>query len=435
MKASRIVVCVMFFALMIFGWGGYLGSLGEDNREYSSALDEARSLADKQLYVKSLQSYASALSISGEDESVWKEYVDTCRMAYEEGSYAWGSYVEGLRAASYACTSNLDFWRELLNEMKSGGSSSDAYDCAVKAVELGITDEEILETAYKIIYGFRYIGMSYKEIVSSPEGITAVNDGEYWGLLDREGEQIYSLSYRYIGPYGSEGQILLVTDKWKHVVNESGIAQTVVFDGIKSSLAYGNGYIPLQREDGSWYYLNCTDGSESEQYKEVSSFINGTAAVKKETTWQLIDETLSPTGDNFDNIKIHRNGACTYSDVMIASKGGKYSVYSGSGIKQCEFSADDMDLYMGSLIAYKDSNGLWGYVSLDGQIVIQPQFENAKSFSSGLGAVYKNGSWGFINESGRVVIDYQFEDVGYFNNSGCCFVDSGGWQMIELNNN
>jgi len=39
------------------------------------------------------------------------------------------------------------------------------------------------------------------------------------------------------------------------------------------------------------------------------------------------------------------------------------------------------------LIAFKNNNK-WGFVNEEGKIVIEPQYDNAKSFSYGLAAVF-----------------------------------------------
>jgi len=51
-----------------------------------------------------------------------------------------------------------------------------------------------------------------------------------------------------------------------------------------------------------------------------------------------------------------------------------------------------------------------GYIDVDGNVVIKPQFYNAFSFSEGLAAVQlvKDGDFGFINHSGKVVIGPKF---------------------------
>lgn len=59
----------------------------------------------------------------------------------------------------------------------------------------------------------------------------------------------------------------------------------------------------------------------------------------------------------------------------------------------------------------KTTGGLWGYVSVDGQIVIEPTYEQAYRFSEGMAAVKLNGKWGFINSEGIFVVPCEYDEV------------------------
>ena len=59
----------------------------------------------------------------------------------------------------------------------------------------------------------------------------------------------------------------------------------------------------------------------------------------------------------------------------------------------------------------KITGGLWGYISVDGQIVIKPSYEQAYSFSERMAAVKHNDKWGFINAEGLIVVPCEYDDV------------------------
>lgn len=90
---------------------------------------------------------------------------------------------------------------------------------------------------------------------------------------------------------------------------------------------------------------------------------------------------------------------------------------------------------------FRAKNGLMGYKSYLGDVVVQPQFDKARSFAEGLAAVKKNGQWGFINYKGKYIVKpyYQkalsFRDgyakVGYDNRWGV--IDKSGQLTIPLN--
>ena len=66
-------------------------------------------------------------------------------------------------------------------------------------------------------------------------------------------------------------------------------------------------------------------------------------------------------------------------------------------------------------------------------MVIQPEYEDAKSFGANLGAVCKDGLWGYINPGNQMRIEYQFEDCRSFANNGVALIRDGeSWHYIKL---
>jgi serine/threonine protein kinase/predicted DNA-binding WGR domain protein len=76
-------------------------------------------------------------------------------------------------------------------------------------------------------------------------------------------------------------------------------------------------------------------------------------------------------------------------------------------------------------------DGKWGYIDKTGQVVIQPQFDEAKIFSEGLTAVRIGSKWGYINQTGQVIIQPQFDSAGKFY-EGLLAVEIGdNWGYID----
>ena len=116
-------------------------------------------------------------------------------------------------------------------------------------------------------------------------------------------------------------------------------------------------------------------------------------------------------------------------------------MFNDDGKQANKFTASNMDICMSDGLIAFEKDGKWGFVNTAGKTVIEPTYENAKSFSKGLAAVCKNGKWGFINNSNELVIDYQFAGADYFNSNGSCMVrydapeadDEVLWQLLVLN--
>lgn len=169
-------------------------------------------------------------------------------------------------------------------------------------------------------------------------------------------------------------------------------------------------------------------------YEDASVFMNNKAFVKKSGKWHLIDKNGNDTSDTqFDNVKLFDSGEYLYDDYFLASVNGAYGLYNKSGKKKTDIQGTEVDLYLGEEIAFKGDNGKWGFINSNNKVVIEPQYDDAKSFSNGLAAVKMNGKWGFINKEGRNVIDYQFVDADYFTSEGLCFVSFVKDEYCQIN--
>lgn len=73
---------------------------------------------------------------------------------------------------------------------------------------------------------------------------------------------------------------------------------------------------------------------------------------------------------------------------------------------------------------FHGGGGRYGFIDKDGKFVINPQFDDARSFADGFAAV-KMGHWGFIDKTGKIIINPQFDDAESFS-EGLAVVKMGG---------
>lgn len=71
----------------------------------------------------------------------------------------------------------------------------------------------------------------------------------------------------------------------------------------------------------------------------------------------------------------------------------------------------------------------FGYIDVTGEIVIKPQFLNARQFSEDLAAVQdKELNWGYIDKTGTFVVEPKYADVADFSNGiGVMNTDNRGY--------
>ena len=119
---------------------------------------------------------------------------------------------------------------------------------------------------------------------------------------------------------------------------------------------------------------------------------------------------------------------------FFGMNGNAYQMYTdsgkavGSGSWQDAVPFNDAGTY-----AAVESNGKWGFVDTKGNVVIEPQYEAAHSFSYGFAAVKSNGKWGFIDTKGKMCIDPVFDEAKDMNSKGNVFIKQNGiWSLLSL---
>lgn len=76
-------------------------------------------------------------------------------------------------------------------------------------------------------------------------------------------------------------------------------------------------------------------------------------------------------------------------------------------------------------------DGLWGYASPDGHILVNPVFDNASDFADGMAAVCIDGRWGYIDENRELAIKPTFDDAMPFS-EGLASVRLGErWTVVD----
>mgnify|MGYP006334487577 CR=1 FL=1 len=124
----------------------------------------------------------------------------------------------------------------------------------------------------------------------------------------------------------------------------------------------------------------------------------------------------------------------------IVYRNGRVFVYDGSGYRMIDSSGkeyghsfEDARTFNDATYAAVKVNGKWGFVNKEGEMVIDPVYDDARSFSNGLAAVMIDGAWGFIDKNGELVINAIFCDAKDFSAKGTAYVHDGKyWRLLVL---
>jgi hypothetical protein len=80
-------------------------------------------------------------------------------------------------------------------------------------------------------------------------------------------------------------------------------------------------------------------------------------------------------------------------------------------------------------------NNKYGYIDVNGNVIIKPEYEDARIFVEELAPVSINGSWGFIDKSGNTVIQPIYDSVLFFSEGLAAVSKNKKWGFIDKKGN
>ena len=78
------------------------------------------------------------------------------------------------------------------------------------------------------------------------------------------------------------------------------------------------------------------------------------------------------------------------------------------------FNGPEAAIYDQILADYEAPDYKWGYININGQLIIKDEYDDLREFSEGLAAASKNGLWGYIDKSGNEIIPIRYRTVKTF---------------------
>lgn len=434
MKIGRIICAVVMVLLCVFGWFSQVSTFLSKKNQWQTNVEDGQEYEARGLHQRAIQSYEAALSVR-EDEELRRELLDVYALAWEEREVTRSEYRSALEIACAAWPKKEDFWVRLVEVLRDSNSYPDAYKALAQAGRAGAKGGLLEALNREITYAFTSGSQYFTRYYSAPSGYTTIYSGERWGVIAPDGEREYDCEYQYISPYSDDGSAVFCTEEDARLLDKYNILQAVLEEEPIEARAYGDGFLPTL-QNNKWSYLDCEKGVLVGEYDNASSYQGGSAAVCRGEGWSIINSS----GDlvieqEFSDLRLYGNGNYSYDSMFVAAVNGDWSLYQDDGTAvSTDFIAKDMDLYFGEAVAFQDTSGLWGFMDRKGKIIIEPQFQQAKSFSGGLAAVSNGDQWGFIDLKGEIVVDFQFLDVGYFTKEGACPISTvdGEFHMIIL---
>jgi tetratricopeptide (TPR) repeat protein len=419
MKKVNIFIVVGVVALCLAGWFALATQKVSQSSAYNEYIAQADEWVSMGLYQRAIQNYESAIE-EAPTEELYVKTMDAYQLRYEEAAEdTKKDYIAFLKEATNAYPANKQLVDQLVAFYTAESKYASIYACLQRAVDNGYDDDDVQAKLLAAKYAFELRRSEFSGIRQSVGDIFSTTKEQAWNLYNLSDGYIFSSDYHFVGLCSADGTVV-VTGEDSRIVTTDGMVLGI-FDGLVTDAGiYAEGLVPACMDETYSYYNDFAEKQFGE-YEMASMFQNGSAAVKSDGKWMLVNTKGEVISDSYEEIVLDYAGRYFVDGLILAKTSDEtYGLYDEKWNLKAEIECSDTDIDTSDGLIAICQNGKWGYANTSGEMVIEPTYDEAKSFSNGVAAVRAGDLWGFINKENQLVIDYQFTDVGYMDANGIC---------------
>ena len=432
MKGKKAILAAILIVFLALGWFFSLRNVtGAESREKQQELtEEADEYAGKELWVRAIPLYEEALQ-------------------YETGNNV---EIESSLLNAYYQYGDMDSYNDLVEKRADENTAaeqeyintSESYIAGLKLekgmelIKKGIdqTGSQVLTDYYEANrYAYTVNVTKYVEIVPTEENTIMPACGEEgWCYVDENGREILTGPYEAASRFNAAGFAVVEKDGKYYAVLQNGDKYGVDETGITDVYEMSGSHI-LAKVNGKYSYYNydfeCI--APVHQYEAITANSCGVAAVKKEEKWGIITDGGETVVDfTLDDVAVNSLGAAFADGKAMVKTGESWYLINTEGERLCENGYSEAKAPEASGYIAVGNGEKWGFIDDAGKIVIDYQYEDAFSFSEGLGAVKIGDKWNYISEKNVRVIDQEFAEAKPFHNKTAQAKITGKAALIEL---
>ncbi len=242
---------------------------------------------------------------------------------------------------------------------------------------------------YKFDYGYDF-----------HQGIAKVRIGKKWGYINTQGQLITDL-FDEITDFRDGIAIARQGDKYA-LVSRSG----KIISGWYDKIFPFHGNIARVQLGGKFTFINRQGKKITNQwFDDADDFHEGLAKIKISGKWGFINTQgeiiVKPQFDWASSV---------IGGIAKVSKDGKYTLINNRGKQITDWF--DRIFFFSDGLAVVAKDGKWGYIDINGHIVIPLQYDRAFAFTDGRAMVIKGDKQFFIDKQGQP-LDEDQETISY----------------------
>lgn len=252
------------------------------------------------------------------------------------------------------------------------------------------------------INGNLVIALQFAEVSRFSEGLAAAQDLESgkWGYIDRNGTYVIQPQFTTAGFFseGLAGVRLEQADGW--YIDRSGELIIQGYSGGKTQ----NGMVPIKRQG----------------------------------------KTIFVDKNGKDLFEVHGDAWPVGGELIAFMKNGRMGFVDRQGIViiqplyHCDVNWREQQFEERITPVCRNAitgKSLFGFIDIEGNTVVEFQYDWAEQFFDGLAMVVKNGKYGYLNNAGEVAIPLQFDGADHFSEGLAAVKLNDRWGFIDIKGN
>ena len=257
-------------------------------------------------------------------------------------------------------------------------------------------------------------------------------DGD-WGYINAEGRIIIEPTFDAAGPFSGG---LAQVRNFGRVGYIDAAGEYVIEPRFQNGRPFFENVAAVEI-DGRWGYINRSGAfAINPQFHDAFNFAQGRAFVRSPSfDWEYIDNAgniirtvETPRLENFEDLS---NNFSEDRALVFDFDLDQFGYIDPSGNVAIEFQYSEARSFSEGLAAIKISDS-WGFIDNNNNTVISPRFIEAGNFGDGLVPVRQNtNTWGYADRNGNMVIDPQFDEALEFSEGRAAVAIDGFWGYID----
>ena len=428
MKNYKFLVPIVMIALFAASVYMLYNTKVDELNQYNQFLENARNYRSQEIFTDARDNYMSALNTKPSLDLYIEIGEFFCDADQMRDAIGWGNaiisnYPKEIRG--------YEFLMSLYVQKNDYVACFTLNDTISKRK---LSSQMINGWMNEIEYAY-FFNCEYVDVGIYSGGLCPVLVGDKWGYVDQTGESVISNQFNKVGYFS--GDLAPVEDQNGNAffIDPNGNKKKVV-QGVENMKELGlieNDLFSLYN-GSAWGFYNSNNEHVFGNYEDATAIGNGIAAVKDNGKWLIVNrEGTDLTGSKYDRVACDEKQIVYRNDRLFVYYDMVYHLIDSTGKTITDQTYQDARVFNDSTYAAVRINDKWGFIDQDGNIVIEPQYENARSFSNGFAAVQLAGKWGFIDQEGKMVIEPKFDNAKDFNSNGCVFVlEYENWKLLRL---